>query len=154
MFFTTPAMTTVLFIMFLGAYWLVGGLFTLASLAVNRANIGWKIFLGLLNIIVGLLILGYPLYSTLFILSFFIVFLGFWACFMGCVNLYRSYSARDAGTAVLGILSLLFGVLLLVFPFVSIMLVPFIAGAFALVLGIASMVVSVTVKKAQAAPAS
>jgi uncharacterized membrane protein HdeD (DUF308 family) len=153
MFFAMPAMTTVLFIMFLGAYWLVGGLFTLASLAVDRANAGWKIFLGIVNIIAGILILGYPLFSTLFILSFFIIFLGFWACFMGCVHLYHAYGARDAGTAVLGILSLVFGILLLVFPFVSVMLVPFIAGAFALVLGISAIVVSVTAKKVQPAPA-
>ncbi len=99
MFFITPAMTTVLFIMFLGAYWLVGGLFTLGSLAVDRTSIGWKIFLAAINIIAGILILIYPLLTTLILLSFFIICLGIWACFMGCVHLYHAYSAKDAGTA-------------------------------------------------------
>ena len=151
MFFVTPGMTTVLFIMFLGAYWLVGGLFTLGSLAVDRTSIGWKIFLAAINIIAGILILVYPLLSTLILLSFFVIFLGFWAIFMGCVHLYQAYGARDAGMAVLGILSLIFGILLLVFPLVSAALLPFIAGAFMVVFGISAIVLSVTVKTAQAA---
>ncbi|HVP93573.1 MAG TPA: DUF308 domain-containing protein [Methanoregulaceae archaeon] len=152
MFFVTPAMTTVLFIVVLGAYWLVGGLFTLVSLAFNRADMGWKIFIAIINIIAGVLVLAYPFYSTLFLLAFFIIFIGFWAIFMGCLHLYHAYRAHDAGTAVLGIISLIFGILLLVFPFISIMLVPFIAGALALVLGVTAIVFSFTAKKDQAAP--
>lgn len=45
MFITTPALTTILLITLMGAFWLVGGLFSLGSLAVDRTNIGWKIFL-------------------------------------------------------------------------------------------------------------
>lgn len=153
MFFATPAMTTVLFITFLGVYLLISGLFALASLAVDRTNAGWKIFLGVLDIVAGILILIYPLYSTLFILSLFILFIGFWLCFTGGAHLFHAYGAKDSGTAVLGILSLLFGLLLLVFPLVSVALLPFIAGAFAVVLGISAIVVSFTAKKAQAAQA-
>ena len=35
MFLITPAMTTVLLITFMGAYWLVGGIFAIGSLAVT-----------------------------------------------------------------------------------------------------------------------
>jgi len=149
MFFATPVMTTVLFIIFLGAYWLVGGLFTLGSLVVDRTNIGWKIFLAAIHIIAGILILIYPLFSTLILLSFFIIFLGAWACFMGCVHLYHAY--RDAGMAVLGVLSLIFGILLLAFPLVSVALLPFIAGAFMVVLGISAAALSIRVKTIEAA---
>jgi uncharacterized membrane protein HdeD (DUF308 family) len=152
MFLTTPAITTVIFITFLGAFWFVGGLFTLFSLAVDRTNMGWKIFLAVLNIIAGLVILFYPLYSTLFLLSFLIIFLGIWACIMGCAHLYHAFTAKDAGTGALGILSLILGILLLAFPLISAALVPVVAGAFAFVLGICAIVFSFAAKNAQAAP--
>jgi uncharacterized membrane protein HdeD (DUF308 family) len=151
MFLTTPGMTTVLFITFIGAYWLVGGLFTLCSLAVDKTNMGWKIFLSVINILAGILILAYPLYSTIFVLSFFVIFLGFWACFIGAAHLFQAFSAKDAGNGVLGIVSLIFGILLLINPFFAAELLPILAGAFGIVAGFAAIIVSFTVKKAQAA---
>lgn len=151
MFLTTPGMTTVLFITFIGAYWLVGGLFTLGSLAVDRTNTGWKIFLSVINILAGILILMYPLYSTIFVLSFFVIFIGFWACFIGAAHLFQAFSAKDAGNGVLGIVSLIFGILLLINPFFAAEILPFVAGAFGIVAGLAAIFVSFTVKKAQTA---
>ena len=153
MFLTTPAITTILVITLLGAFWFVGGIFTLASAAVDKSQRAWKIFLGILNIIVGLIILAYPLYSTLILLMFFIIFVGFWACIMGFMHLYQAFAAKDAGTGLLGIVSIIFGILLLVFPIYSAVLLPFVAGIFALVAGFAAIIVSFTVKKAAAAPA-
>jgi len=154
MFLTTPAITTIVFITLLGAFWFVGGIFTLASVAVDKSQMGWKILLGILNIIVGLIILAYPLYSTLILLTFFIIFVGFWACIQGCLHLFQAFSAKDAGNALLGIVSLIFGILLLVFPLISAALLPFVAGIFALVAGFSAIAVSFTVKKASAGPAA
>jgi uncharacterized membrane protein HdeD (DUF308 family) len=60
--------------------------------------------------------------------------------------------AKDAGSGILGIISLIFGTLLLVFPYESIVIVPLIAGVVALVLGISAGVSSFSVKKAQTVP--
>ncbi len=149
MFLATPGLTTVLFITLLGAYWLVGGLFALGSLAVDRTNAGWKLFLGILNILAGILILLYPLYSTVFVLSFFVIFIGFWACFIGVAHLYQGFTTKDAGNGVLGAISLIFGILLLINPFIVAALLPFVAGGFAIAAGLASIIVSFTAKKAQ-----
>jgi len=150
MLLATPGMTTVLLITFMGAYWLVGGLFALASLAVDRSNMGWKIFLSIINIIAGIAILCYPLYATIFVLSFFVIFIGFWACFVGAAHLFQGFSSKDAGNAVLGIISIIFGILLLVGPLYVAALLPFIIGAFSIVLGIIAIAYSFTAKKAQA----
>ncbi len=151
MFFSTPGVTTLIFITLLGAFWFVGGIFSLASLAVDRSQMGWKIVLAILNIIVGIIILAYPLYSTLFLLSFFVIFVGVWACITGCVHLYQACASKDAGNGLLGIFSLIFGILLLAFPIETVVILPFVAGAFCLIIGIAAVVVSFTVKKANAA---
>ena len=60
MFLITPGMTMVLLITFMGAYWLVGGLFAIGSLAVDRSHMGWKIFLAVINILAGIVILLHP----------------------------------------------------------------------------------------------
>jgi uncharacterized membrane protein HdeD (DUF308 family) len=153
MFLSTPGLTTVLFITLLGAYWLVSGLFALGSLAVDRTNAGWKLFLGIINILAGILILLYPLYSTVFVLSFFVIFIGFWACFIGVAHLYQGFAAKDGGNGVLGAISLIFGILLLIDPFIVAALLPFIAGGFAIIAGLASIALSLTAKKAQGTPA-
>jgi uncharacterized membrane protein HdeD (DUF308 family) len=146
-FLLTPLLTTELLIVFLGAYWLVGGIFALASLAIDRTHMGWKIFLAAINIIAGIALLAYPLFSTIFVLSFFIIFVGFWACFVGGVHLYQAFSKKDAGNGVLGVISLIFGALLLANPFIAAALLPFIAGIFAIVSGLCSIYFAFVAKK-------
>lgn len=154
MFLLSPGMTTVLLITFMGAYWLVGGLFAIGSLVIDRTNLGWKLFLAVINIIAGTLILLYPLYSTFFVLSFFVIFIGFWACFVGAAHFIRAFTTRDAGSAILGIISLIFGFLILINPFVAAALLPFITGGFAIAAGLATIVVSFMARKGAANPAT
>jgi uncharacterized membrane protein HdeD (DUF308 family) len=153
MFLTSPGITTMLVVTLLGAFWFVGGIFTLASLVSDKSNMGWKIFLGILNIIVGLIILAQPLWSTIIVVTFFVIFVGFWACISGGIHLFQAFSTKDAGTGLLGLVSFIFGLLLLIFPLYSVVLLPFVAGIFALVAGFSAIVISFTVKKAAAAPA-
>ena len=86
-------------------------------------------------------------------LSFFVIFIGFWACFIGVAHLYQGFTAKDAGNGVLGAISLIFGILLLINPFIVAALLPFVAGGFAIVAGLASIIVSFTAKKVQGTPA-
>jgi uncharacterized membrane protein HdeD (DUF308 family) len=150
-FILTPGVTTVLLITFMGAYWLVGGLFAIGSLFLDRTNMGWILFLAVINILAGIVILLYPLYSTVFLLSFYVILIGFWACFVGASHLYHAFTAKDAGNAILGILSLIFGLLLLIHPFIAATLLPLAAGFFAIVFGLAAIAVSFSAKKCAAA---
>jgi uncharacterized membrane protein HdeD (DUF308 family) len=146
MFLLTPVVTMELFITFLGAYWLVGGIFVLVSLSVDRTNMGMKILLSAINIIAGVLFLQYPLFSTIFASLFFVVFIAFWAIFVGTVHLYHGLTSPDAGNGILGIISIIFGVLLLVKPIVAVAMVPFVAGGFCIVSGLAILYVSYVTK--------
>ena len=148
MFLLTPAITMELFVTFLGAYWLVGGLFMIGGLFVDRTHIGMKVLLAGINIIAGVLILMYPLFSTVFVFEFLILFLGFWAIFIGAVHIYHAYTAKDLGNGVLGIISIVFGILLLAHPFVALVLLPFVAGGFCLVSGLTTLYISYGAKGA------
>jgi len=148
LFLVQPGITTLVFVTFLGAFWLVGGIFSLIGLAVDRTNWGWKIFLAILNLIAGIIVLLYPFFSTLFLLLFFVVLIGVWALFIGFAHLYHAFAFKDAGNGILGIISIIFGLLLLLFPYISAALVPFVAGVFAVVVGIIAVVVSFKLKRA------
>lgn len=149
MFLTTPRLTAELLVTFMGAWWFIGGLFAVGSLAIDRTNMGWKIFFAVINIFAGLLILLYPLFSTLFIFTFFVIFIGFWAIFVGVSHVYHAFREKDAGNGVLGIISIIFGLLLLIYPFIVVELLPFVAGGFAIVFGIVTIFVSSEARKCQ-----
>jgi uncharacterized membrane protein HdeD (DUF308 family) len=153
MFLITPGLTVELLITFMGAYWLVGGLFAIGSLVVDRSHMGWKVFLAVINILAGILILLHPLFAAFFALSFLVIFIGFWALFIGVSHLYHAYTMKDAGNGVLGVISMIFGLLLLVNPFIVAALLPYVAGGFAIVFGLVSIYVSFIAKKCQDIPA-
>ena len=148
MFLLSPAVTTVLFITFLGAYWLVGGLFMIGRLFVDRTNLGLKVLLAVINIFAGTLILLHPFFSTIFALAFLILFLGFWALFIGAVHLYHGFTAKDAGNSVLGVISIVFGILLLANSYIALVLLPFNAGGFCMISGLTTLYVSYIAKTA------
>jgi uncharacterized membrane protein HdeD (DUF308 family) len=119
---------------------------------MDRINMRWKVFLSVLNIIAGIVILISPFISTPVVLSLSIIFIGILACFIGGAPQLQAFSTKGTGDGVPVILTLIFGPLL-ISPFIAVVLLPFIAGGFAIVAGIAPILVSSTVKKAQAAPA-
>lgn len=146
MFLLSPVVTTVLFVTFLGAYWLVGGIFVLAGLFVDRSNTALKLLLAAVNIFAGLLILLHPYISSFFALEFLVLFLGFWACFIGAVHLYHAFGSKDAGNGILGAISIVFGILLLLNAVLFVAMIPFIAGGFCLVSGLGALYVSYVTK--------
>jgi len=152
MFLGSPVVTTEFLILLLGAYWLIGGFFTIGSLAVDRTHAGWKIFLSGINIIAGILILAFPLFSTVFALALFVIFIGMWGCFIGVAHLFKAFRKRDTGSGVLGAISLVFGILLLANPLVTAATLPFIIGIFAIAGGVAAVVASLGIKKAMCSP--
>lgn len=149
MFLINPSQTMIFLITFLGAYWLVSGLFTIASLCIDRSNMGWKIFLSVINILAGILILMHPFYATFFAFEFLIIFIGFWACFIGAAHMYQAFTTKDAGNGVLGIISIIFGLLLLFNTIVAIVMLPYFFGGFALISGLASIYVAIAAKGLQ-----
>jgi uncharacterized membrane protein HdeD (DUF308 family) len=151
LFLAYPYNTLMASIVFLGVYWFIGGIFTLFAAFMDTTDRGWKILISIISILAGLAILAYPLYSFLLLPAFFVIFVGFWGCFVGIVKLYQGFTGKDAGSAILGLLSIIFGILLLVYPYIAVALFPYIIGGFALVGGIAAIVISFTIRGEQKA---
>ena len=150
-FLTSPYMTLLVLVTFLGAYWFVSGIFTLFSAAADAADRGMKILLGILGIILGLLILAYPYYSTFIVPFVFVIMIGVIALIYGFYALYGAFTGKGWGVGILGLLSLLFGIIILASPVASTIAVPFVFGFLGIVFGFAAIAGSFMLRSAQKA---
>jgi uncharacterized membrane protein HdeD (DUF308 family) len=148
---TYPIQTLMVIIVFLGAYWFVSGIFTLFSAFAETTDRGMKILLGIIGIILGLLILAYPYYSTLVVPFVFTIMVGIIALIYGFIALYGAFTGKGWGVGILGILSILFGLIILANPWVSTLAVPFVFGVLGIVFGFAAIVGSFFLRSAQKA---
>jgi uncharacterized membrane protein HdeD (DUF308 family) len=145
----SPAQTLLVMITFLGAYWLVSGFFNLVSIFWDRENFGWKIVLGILGIVAGLAILAYPIYSTFVVPYIFTIMVGFLGLFYGAIALLGAFTGKGWGVGILGLLSVIFGCLILAEPVAATIVVPFVFGIFGIVFGFAAIVGAFMARSAQ-----
>ena len=71
-----PGMTTIVFIQFLGIYWLVGGLFRIISIFLDSSMWGWKLLGGILGILAGIIVLRHPVWSPFVVGVTLIIIMG------------------------------------------------------------------------------
>jgi uncharacterized membrane protein HdeD (DUF308 family) len=110
---TAPAKTTFLLVVVLGIYWIISGIFTLVAMFIDHSAWGWKLFMGMLSILAGLVILRYPIISTLTIPSILILLLGIQGVIVGIVSLIMAFRGGGWGAGILGVLSIIFGLILI-----------------------------------------
>lgn len=150
----SPLVTSFYLIIFMGAYWFVGGIFTLVSLINDRENMGWRLFLGIISILGGCAIMTYPIYSSLLVLTMMVFLVGFWGLLIGATKLFEAIKFHDAGAGILGVLSIIFGMILLIYPYAAAYSLPLVVGFIAIFAGFCAVFVSFQIKKAQAGPAA
>jgi len=136
---SAPAQTTVITIQILGFYWLVAGVLKIVGIFVDRTLWGWKLFAGILGILAGIVVLQHPLWSPLLVGSTIVIILGFQGLIYGIVGVVQAFSGAGWGTAILGVISILFGVLLLANVWVATFSLPYVIGILAIVGGIAGI---------------
>ncbi len=80
---------------------------------IDRQAWGWKLLTGVISIIAGFYILRYPLISALTIPALAILFLGIQGLVVGAVSLFMAFKGGGWGSAIMGVLSLIFGFVLI-----------------------------------------
>lgn len=137
-FITSPVLTTIYLVQILGIYWLITGILTLIHLFSDRSNMIWKLMSGILGILAGLAVIGYPLISALIVPATYIVLVGILGICFGAVSLL--WAIRTGwGAAIKGILSIIFGGLLLGSPFIGVILLVYFLAGLGIAGGIATM---------------
>ena len=137
--FVWPGMTLAVLVLLFGAYALVDGVLTL--IAAFRGGVQHRIVMlveGVVSVLAGLAAFVWPGLTALFLLYI----IAFWAIVTGVLEIVAAIRVRRAisnelGLVIGGVLSVVFGVVLLIAPGAGALAVIFLIGAYAVVFGIA-----------------
>lgn len=113
LFLTNPASTALAVVTVLGIYWLVSGILGIIGIFLNSHNWFWKLLMGILGIVAGVLILQHPVTSTLVVGSALVLWLGLLGIMIGVVEIIRGITGEGWAEVILGIVSIILGGLLL-----------------------------------------
>ena len=141
-----PGMTAVIFIQFMGIYWLISGIFQIIGIFLDSSMWGWKLFAGILGILAGIFVLQYPLWSPVVVLSTMVIILGVQGIIYGGIGLYGAFKGAGWGAGILGALSIFFGIYLLANIGQSALVLPWVVGILAIVGGIAAIFMAFRIK--------
>ncbi len=154
LFFTNPGATLIIIMTFLGAYWIVDGIFTLfASLQGKKENNnwGWGIFVSILSILAGLAVFSQPIFTALFTTTFLMYFMGFIILASGISSIATGFKLEKASSKRVmvfgGVLTAFLGLLLLINPIFSAGIFVSILGIFSVLGGIILVVLSFQIRK-------
>lgn len=139
-FLSSPAKTATFVTTVLGVYWLIEGIFRIISIFMDSSMWGLKLFSGLLGIVAGVLVLNHPLISPLVVGATVVIILGVQGIIMGVVGIIAAFKGGGWGAAILGVVSLLFGIFLLTNLWVFTFSLPWAIGLLAIVGGVLAIV--------------
>ena len=132
-----PGLTLLVLVTLFGAYVLVDGVFTLVDVVrgdpATRAHRGWAIVEGVAGIAAGVITFAWPSITALALLFLIAV----WAVVVGAVRLWIAIEARGVIPhawlfGLLGVLSILFGVLLMITPGPGALVITWLIGWYAI----------------------
>ena len=141
-----PGITTLIIVQFIGIYWFVSGIFGIVSIFIDNRMWGWKLFSGIMGIIAGIIIIQHPLWSNVLILSTLAIVLGVQGLLIGITNLIQAFQGAGWGIGILGLLSIVFGLVLVFNPLMAGLTLPWVIGVFAVVGGILAIVMAFRLK--------
>jgi uncharacterized membrane protein HdeD (DUF308 family) len=145
-----PGATLIFLVQVLGFYLLITGILRLVSIFVDRSSWGLKLLGGIFGIIAGIVLLNHPLWSAIAIPTYIVYVVGFLAIFEGFVDLLHVFQGGGWGAGILGILLIIFGLILVLNPWIGSLTVPFVLGGFMLAGGVAAIVVSFLLRSSPA----
>jgi len=132
-----PIQALVVIVQLLGLYWLVTGIIDIVRIFTERTRWAWKLLSGIIGIILGIAVLQHPLWSAVLIPTTTIYLLGFGGIILGIVGIIQAFRGSGWGAALLGIVSIVFGLLLLANPLITgVIGLPILMGFFGLFAGL------------------
>jgi len=136
-----PAISVVAFLRLIGIFAIIGGI--LVIIQEMRTKGGWPLLLeGIMSIIVGILVISMPGMSAVVIT----LLIGFWMLFIGIfqiINVIQFYKVLpNPGKWLIilnGIVSLIFGIVIVSRPLMGVLLVASLIGVYVLLFGVISL---------------
>lgn len=139
---TDTAITTAILIQVLGIYWFISGIFNIVGIFIDHSAWGWKLIVGILGIIAGILVIQHPLWSTALVTATVVIILGIEGLIIGAINIVRAFRGAGWGVGILGALSIVFGIILLANTMLAAATLPLVLGIFGIVGGILAIIMA------------
>jgi len=111
--FTQTTATMGLIMLLVGLSWFIQGVVTLASIFIDKAEWGWKLFAGIIGLAAGLLVLRNPVESTVVIPAIYAIIMGIFGLLIGISALIAAFQGEGWGVGIVGAFSLVIGLLLM-----------------------------------------
>ena len=137
---TAPQATLFVLVQLLGIYWLVKGIFQIVSIFIDSSGWGWKLFAGVLGIVVGIIILRHPMLSAVLVPTVAVFFVGLLGVTIGVINLIQALQGGGWGLGILGALSILLGIFLTLNPLMGTVALAVVLGVLGLIGGVAAII--------------
>ncbi len=152
---SNTGMTTLILVQLIGIYWLLVGIFKIVSIFFDHTLWGWKLFVGILGMIAGVIVFRHPLWSSAVLGATLVALMGFAGIIIGAVSIYQAFKGAGWGTGILGVVSVILGVLLLANIWLFTFSLPWTIGILSIVGGIVAPVGAFRQKRDEdAAPAA
>ncbi len=156
LFLMRPVATSKTAVLVLGIYWLFLGIIDLIGLFRDRTAWGWKLFTGIIGILAGGMIIGgfanatslERLLTTAMVGVAFAWIIGFLGIVYGITMLVAAFRGAGLGAGVLGVLTLIFGFIILANPITTAMGLPLVIGIWLLIGGLFLIVVAFRLRSA------
>ena len=113
-------------------------------------HLGWRVFTGLLSILAGGYVIAAPLLGVVIVVGVATLLLGINGMIIGVVDIVKAFQGAGWGKGLLGLLSLVLGAYIAFNASTFMLVLPWVWGLFAIVFGVAAIVMSFQSRKAQA----
>ncbi|MCL4829743.1 MAG: DUF308 domain-containing protein [Caldilinea sp.] len=134
---TDPVLTSRMIVFYIGIYWLVTGVLSLVRIFTDRGNTVWKLISGIIGILAGwFLVSNITDGATLVFGIAAVIILGVQGIIMGIFGLVESFQGAGWGPGIIGVISIIIGLMLLGSPLGYALVLPWVIGIFAIVGGI------------------
>jgi len=131
----------------LGIYFFVTGILSIIAIFINSTAWGGKLFAGIIGILAGFIIIEYPLWNTLLIPTTLVLVIAVFAIIIGLINIIHGIQGAGWGKGILGVISILLGVVLLARPILATISLPFVLGVLGILGGVLAIINAFQLKR-------
>ncbi|MFN2158728.1 MAG: HdeD family acid-resistance protein [Anaerolineales bacterium] len=133
-------------VVLLGLYWLISGIFNIISIFIDKSAWGWKLIVGILGVIAGLIVIQHPLWGSFVLPAVAAILLGIQGLIVGIIGLVFALKGGGWGAGILAVVSIIIGLLLLFNAAVAGQLLVILLGIVMIIGGIAAIIFAFQVK--------
>ena len=135
-----PGLALLAFIIVFAVYAIIDGIAAVVTAIQERGSLnrwGWVLFEGIISILAGIVAFVYPGLTALVLLYV----IAFWAIVTGIMEIVaafaiRGFASREWALGIAGVLSILFGIILIIRPGAGILAILWLVGIYAIIFGI------------------